>query len=191
MQLAAELGLRMVQPFERDLLCGVATYALEFLRATPRLRTVYAPLGMGSGLCGLILVRDALGLETEIVGVLAERAPAYALSLAAGEVVAGPVGPTLADGVACRVPDATALGLIRRGAARLVQVSEDEIANAIRVYYSDTHQVAEGAGAIALAGLLKEQAIQRGAKVGVILSGGNIDSDVYAGILGGTPSASG
>ncbi len=177
--LAAEHKLESVSPFQRDLVCGVATYALELLRAVPRLKTVYVPIGMGSGICGMILVRDALGLDTEIVGVVAATAPAYALSYAAGEIVTTPTATTLADGVACRIPDAQAFALIKHGASRIVQVSEANIAAAIGAYYTDTHQLAEGAGALALAALLQERERQRGARVAVILSGGNIDRGDY------------
>ena len=177
--LAEQHKLELVSPFQRDLVCGVATYALELLRAVPRLKTVYVPLGMGSGICGLILVRDALGLDTEIVGVVAETAPAYALSFAAGAIVTTPTAMSLADGVACRVPDADAFAIIKRGAARILQISEAEIAHAIGVYFTDTHQLAEGAGALALAALLQERERQRGARVAVILSGGNIDRAQY------------
>lgn len=182
--LAAERGLEMVPPFQRDLVCGVATCGLEFLRATPPLDVVYVAIGMGSGACGMMAARDALGLDTEIVGVVAANAPAYALSFAAGEVrETGPVS-TLADGVACRAPSADALASIRHGAARIVQVSEAEIAQAMRAYYTDTHNLAEGAGAVALAALLQEGARHR-RRVGVVLSGGNVDAAVFAPILAG------
>jgi threonine dehydratase len=182
--LAEERGLEMVPPFQRDLVCGVATYGLEFLRATPPLDTVYVALGMGSGVCGMMAARDALGLGTEVIGVVAANAPAYALSFAAGEArETGPVG-TLADGVACRVPSTDALASILRGATRIVQVSEAEIAQAMRSYYTDTHNLAEGAGAVALAALLQEGARHR-RRVGVVLSGGNVDAAVFAPILAG------
>ncbi|MGE3390733.1 MAG: threonine dehydratase [Gammaproteobacteria bacterium] len=182
--LAARDGLEMVPSFHRDLVCGVATYALELLRAAPALDTVYVPLGLGTGLCGMILVRDLLGLATEIVGVVAENAPTYALSFAAGRAVATESAATFADGVACRVPDPDALSIILRGAARIVTVPEADIAAAIGMYYTDTHQLAEGAGAIALAALAGERARQAGRRVGVVLSGGNIDRDVYLRVLG-------
>ncbi|MGD9603785.1 MAG: threonine dehydratase [Gammaproteobacteria bacterium] len=182
--LAARDGLEMVPSFHRDLVCGVATYALELLRAAPALDTVYVPLGLGSGLCGMILVRDLLGLKTEVVGAVAENAPAYARSFAAGHAVATDSAATFADGVACRVPDPDALSIILRGAARIVTVPEADIAAAIGMYYTDTHQLAEGAGAIALAALAGERARQAGRRVGVVLSGGNIDRDVYLRVLG-------
>ena len=182
--LAEERGLEMVPPFQRDLVCGVATCGLEFLRTTPPLDAVYVAIGMGSGVCGMMAARDALGLGTEIIGVVAANAPAYALSFAAGEVrETGPVS-TLADGIACRVPSTDALASIHRGAARIVQVSEAEIALAMRAYYTDTHNLAEGAGAAALAALLQEGGRHR-RRVGVVLSGGNVDAAVFAPILAG------
>lgn len=183
--LAEVEGLEMVPSFHRDLVTGVATYALEFLRGSPPLKTVYCAVGMGSGLCGLIQVRDALGFATEIVGVVAEGAPAYALSFAAGKPLCTDRAETLADGVACRVPDPVALSHICKGAARMLTVSETAIANAMRAFHRDTHQLAEGAGAIGLAGLLQECERQRGARVGVVLSGGNVDAATYAAILAG------
>jgi threonine dehydratase len=181
--LAEARGLEMVPSFQRDLVCGVATYALEFLRAAPPLDTVYVAIGMGSGICGLIAARDGLGLTTEIVGVVADGAPAYALSFAAGKVVSTAHAQTIADGVACRVPSAEALVLIGRGAARIVSVGETAIAHAMRAYYTDTHNLAEGAGAVALAALLQERERQAGRRVGLVLSGGNVDAEVFAGVL--------
>lgn len=186
-QFAASLGsernLEMVPPFHRDLVVGVATYGLELFRAVSDLAAVYVPIGMGSGICGLIAMRDLLGLTTEIVGVVAANAPAYALSFSAGQVVTTASATTFADGVACRVPSADAFAIIARGAARIVQVSEHEIADAMRAYYTDTHNLAEGAGAVALAALLQERERQRGQRVAVILSGGNIDREQIIKIL--------
>jgi threonine dehydratase len=178
-RLATQHGLTFVPPFHPDLVLGVGTYALEMLRAAPDLDVVYVPIGMGSGICGVIDVRDALGLETRVVGVVAEQAPAYALSLAAGRVVATETADTVADGMACRVPDADALDIIRRGADRIVTVSDEEIAAAIRAYYTDTHNLAEGAGAAPLAALLKERDLVKGKKVGLVLSGGNVDLALF------------
>ncbi|MBI2074171.1 MAG: pyridoxal-phosphate dependent enzyme, partial [Gemmatimonadetes bacterium] len=127
--------------------------------------------------------RDALNLRTRIVGVVAQNAPAYALSLARGEPVATDSAATIADGVACRVPDPTALELIRKGVDRIVTVSEEEIRAAMRHYFTDTHNVAEGAGATPLAALLQERDRMRGRKVGLVLSGGNVDREVYARVL--------
>jgi threonine dehydratase len=182
--LAAEQGLRFVGPFEPALVAGVGTYALELLRAVPDLDTVYVPIGCGSGICGLISARDALGLATKIVGVVSARANAYALSFAAGRVVETATADTLADGMAVRVPVPAALEAILRGAARIVEVTETEVEDAVRACFSDLHQVAEGAGAAPVAALLKEGA-RAGARAAVILSGGNIDRDVYVRILGG------
>lgn len=184
-RLAAERGFLMVPSFHADLVRGVATYALEFLRAAPPLDVAYVPIGMGSGICGMIAVRDLLGLKTRIVGVVAENAPAMARSFEAGRPMPGNSAATFADGMACRDPVPEALEIIRKGADRLVTVSEDEIAAAIRALYTDTHNVAEGAGAAALAALLQERDAMRGKRVGLILSGGNIDTPVLATVLNG------
>ncbi|HEY1240675.1 MAG TPA: threonine dehydratase [Bryobacteraceae bacterium] len=181
--LAESQRLHMVQSFAPALVTGVATYALELFRAVAGLDAVYVPIGMGSGICGTIAVRDALGLKTEIVGVVAAGAPAYALSFAAGRPVATDTADTIADGIACRVPDPEALEVIRRGAARIVTVTDDEIRSAMRDLFTDTHNVAEGAGAAALAALLQERESVRGRRVAIILSGGNIDRDLFASIL--------
>jgi threonine dehydratase len=182
-RLARERGLAMVPSFHRDLVLGVATYALELLRAVPDLYAVYAPIGMGSGICGLIRTRDLLGRRTKIVGVQSERAPAYALSFAAGRVVTTQSADTFADGMATRVPDPEALEIICHGAERIVTVSEDEIAGAMRTLFTCTHNVAEGAGAAPLAALLKEREVMRGRKTGVILSGGNVDLALFRRVL--------
>jgi threonine dehydratase len=176
---ARDLKLEVVPPFHENLVIGVATYALELFRAVPDLDTVYVPIGMGSGICGVIGVRDALGLRTRVVGVQAEKAPSYALSFAAGRVVATDSADTIADGVATRTPDPEALEIIKRGADRIVTVSEEQIAQAVRAYYTDTHNLAEGAGAAPLAALLKEREAMRGRKVALVLSGGNIDLDLF------------
>jgi threonine dehydratase len=187
---AAQRGYHFVPSFHADLVKGVATYALELFTANRELDVVYAPIGMGSGVCGLIEVRDLLGLDTEIVGVVAEQAPAVALSFDAGRPVPTNSAATFADGMACRVPHAEALAIIRRGAARIVRVSEPEIAEAMRALWEDTHNVAEGAGAAPLAALLKERERMCGKRVGLVLSGGNIDCEVLAQVLAGrTPGA--
>ena len=185
-RIAAQRGLEMVASFDPDLVRGVATYALEFFRAVPDLHTVYCPIGMGSGICGLIRTRDLLGLSTRIVGVQSEHAPSYALSFAAGRVVTTPTAETFADGMATRVPDAAAFEMIRAGAERIVTVSEHEIAEAVRAYFEDTHNMAEGAGAAPLAALLKEREAMRGRKIGLILSGANIDLPLFRRIVFGT-----
>jgi threonine dehydratase len=184
-RIAAERSLHMLPSFHPDLVKGVATYALELFRAVADFDAVYVPIGMGSGICGLIAVRDLLGLPTEIIGVVAEAAPTMAQSFAAGRIVQGNSAATFADGMACRDPDPDAFAIIARGASRIITVSEDEIAAAIRALYADTHNVAEGAGAAALAALLKDGAKMRGRRVGLILSGGNIDTGRLAMVLGG------
>jgi len=181
--LADKRGLHMVPAFHEALVRGVATYALEFLTAVRDLACVYVPIGQGSGICGLITVRDLLGLETEIVGVVSTEADAYARSFEAGRLVTTQTAQTLADGMACRVPDAGALELILRGAARIVRVSDAEISAAVRAYHEDTHNLAEGAGAAPLAALLKERARQKGRRVGLVLTGANIDRKLAARIL--------
>jgi len=185
MRLAGERGLTMVPSFHRDLVAGVASYALELMRAAPLLDTIYVPIGLGSGICGVITVRDALGLSTKVVGVVSTEAPAYALSFAAKKVVATNSANTMADGMAVRGPDKEALDLILKGADRIVQVSDAEVTAAMRAYYEDTHQLTEGAGAAPLAALLQERDKMKGRRVGLILSGGNIDREVYLRALAG------
>lgn len=184
-QIAEERGYHPVPAFHAELVKGVATYAHELFTAVADLAAVYVPIGMGTGISGLITVRDLLGLDTEIIGVVAEKAPAYALSFNAGERVCTESARTFADGVACREPQAVPLALIRGGAARILQLREEEIAEAIRICFTDTHNVAEGAGAAALAGLIRERGRYAGQRVAVVLSGGNIDSAVFAEVLAG------
>src|ERR1700756_420063 len=172
-------GMHMVPSFHPDLVLGVATYALELLRQEADPDVLYVPIGQGSGICGCILARDLLGLATEIVGVQSTEAPSYALSFAAGTVVRTNSSDTLADGMATRVPDADALAIIRKGASRIAQVTDDEIAAAIRAYWTDTHNLAEGAGAAALAAALQDKPKIRGKRIGLVLSGGNIDFDLF------------
>src|SRR5262249_44345852 len=176
---ADRAGLHMVPSFHRDLVLGVATYALELFRAAPDIGVLYVPIGQGSGICGCILARDLLGMRTEIVGVQSTEAPAYALSFASGTLVKTNSSDTRADGMATRVPDQEALDIIRKGASRIVQVTDDEIGAAIRPYWTDTHKLAEGAGAAALAAALSEKNKLGGKRVGLILSGGNIDFDLF------------
>ncbi len=178
MRLAGEEGYVFAPSFHPDLVRGVATWALELLEAAP-LDVLYVPIGLGSSICGAILTRDLLGLDTKIVGVQSEAAPAYALSFAAGRPVETASADTKADGLAVRAPDAEALAIIRAGAERIVTVSDDEIATAIRIYWTDTHNLAEGAGASALAAALKERDHVQGRRVGVPLSGGNIDLALF------------
>jgi threonine dehydratase len=172
-------GLHMVPSFHPDLVLGVATYALELFRTAADLDVLYVPIGQGSGISACILVRDLLGLKTEIVGVQSTKAPSYALSFAAGEVVTTETSNTLADGVATRFPDAEAVALICKGASRIVLVNDDEVAAAVRAYWTDTHNLAEGAGAAPLAAALQERKKLQGKRVGLVLSGGNIDFDLF------------
>jgi threonine dehydratase len=168
-----------VPSFHPDLVLGVATYALELFRSAPDLDVLYVPIGQGSGICGCIMARDLLGLKIEIVGVQSTEAPSYALSFAAGKIVTTEAANTLADGMATRIPDADAFALIRKGASRILQVTDDEVARAIRAYWTDTHNLAEGAGAAALAAALQEKSKLKGKRVGLVLSGGNIDFDLF------------
>jgi threonine dehydratase len=184
-RLAAERGLHFIAPFHRELMRGVATYALELFEAVGDLDTVYVPIGMGSGICGVITVRDLLGLKTEIVGVVARNAPAWTLSFAAGRPVPTETARTFADGIATRQPQPEPFAVIRHGAARILALDEDEIAEAVRVYFHTTHQVAEGAGAAPLAALMRERDRMRGRRVAVILTGCNIDAAVYGRLLAG------
>jgi threonine dehydratase len=183
-ELAQERGWHRVPSYDRRLVTGVATYALEMLRGCPALETIYVPVGMGSGISGMIAVRDALGLATKVVGVVSRGAPAQALSFAAGRVVEHAAVTAIADGVACRKPDEEALAILLAGADRVVEVEDAEVEAAMRAYFADTHNVAEGAGAIGLAALLKDR--ERGGRVvGTVLCGGNVDSDVFARVLAG------
>lgn len=176
-------GLHMLPSYHEDLVCGVASYGLELLSACPDLERVYVPIGLGSGISGVIAARDALGLKTEVIGVVSENAPAYALSFEQKKPVSTNSADTFADGVACRVPVPEAVELICKGAERIVTVSDAEVRAAMRAYFTDTHNVAEGAGAVPLAGCLKEAERNRGKKVGVVLSGGNVDRSVYQEVL--------
>jgi threonine dehydratase len=184
-ELARERGLHPMPSFDRRLVAGVASYALELFSDVPDIDTVYVPIGLGSGICGTMAARDGLGLKTKVVGVVAANAPAYALSFAARKPVSTNSADTLADGVACRVPDPEALALILEGADRIVSVSEAEIRAAMRHLFTDTHNLAEGAGAAALAALLQEKERMAGKRVAVIQSGGNIDRELYLSVLAG------
>ena len=183
-RLASARKYHMVPSFHRELVRGVATYALELFQAVAQIDTLYIPIGLGSGICGAIQVRDLLGLRTDIVGVVSAGADAYAQSFEQGQVVTTKSADTIADGMACRIPADDALDIIRRGAVRIVRVSDEEIKAAIRVFHEDTHNTTEGAGASALAALLQEQGRKRGRRVAVILSGCNIDRSLYATVLG-------
>jgi len=189
MQLANERGLHMVPSFHPLLVHGVASYALELMRAVADLDVIYVPIGLGSGICGMIAARQALKTKAEIVGVVSDRAPAYALSFAAHRPVEHPVTTVLSDGMACRTPEPDALEILWRHASRLVQVSEREVAHAMRLLFTATHNVAEGAGAAALAAALQERERLRGRKVAVVISGGNVDCTMFADVLTATVDA--
>jgi len=186
MALAAKRGLEFAPSFHRDFVVGIATYAHELMCAERALDTIYVPIGLGSGICGVIGTRDLLCPSTRIVGVVSARANTYALSASSGRPVPTNSAPTFADGLAVRVPDTTALEVIARGAERIVEVSDEEIAEAMRILFSDTHSCAEGAGAAALAALIKERDRLRGRRAAVILSGQNIDRSWMAAVLAGT-----
>lgn len=180
---AVERKLHLVPPFARELVLGVATYAHELFTSAAAPDVVYVPIGLGSGICGLIKTRDALGLKTEIVGVVSTNAQTYALSVAAGRPVPTNSADTMADGLAVRVPHEEALAIIKAGAARIVSVSDAEVEAAIRAMFTDTHNLAEGAGAAPLAAALKERGRLAGRRVALIQSGGNIDRVVYQRVL--------
>jgi len=185
--LAEERDLHFVPSFDWKLVRGVASYGLEFLRGAPALDRVYVPIGLGSGICGMMAARAALELmSTEIVGVVSERGPAYAMSFAAGEKVESEGVPdTIADGVACRIPDESSLEAIMAGVSRIVTVSESSTRRAMREYFTGCHQVAEGAGAVPLAALLSNEERERntGKRIGVVLSGGNVDAALFREVL--------
>ena len=189
-EIAAERGYEYGKSFDKDLVLGVATYAHELFSAEPELDAVYVPIGLGSGICGMIGARDALGRKARVIGVVSDRANTYRLSLDAGRPVPTNSALTFADGMAVRIPDAQALAILQAGMEHLVEVTDDEIAEAIRVLYTDTHTLAEGAGAAALAALLRERANLQGQRVAVVVSGQNIDRPWMATVLtGGTPVA--
>ena len=178
--LAAERGLEVIPPYHPLLMRGVATYARELFDAAGALDTVYVPIGMGSGICGLITVRDLLGLKTEIVGVVSAHAPCFALSFEAGRIVSTETADTFADGVACRQPLEEPFEIISKGAARIVTVTDDEAAAAIAVLHEDAHTIAEGASGVAAAGMLKEVGRAHGRRIAAIVTGSNVDAAVYA-----------
>lgn len=183
--LAAQSGWHFVPALHPDLILGVATYALELLEAAPPLRRVYVPIGMGSGICGMIRVRDLLGLDTEVIGVVSRAADAYAQSFEQRRIICTETADTFADGLACRMPATQALEIINRGATRIVRVDDGEIRQAIVALHEDTHNIAEGAGAAALAAAMQERESNRGERIAVVLSGANIDRKLLAGILAG------
>ncbi|MFI5215294.1 MAG: threonine dehydratase [Candidatus Limnocylindria bacterium] len=176
-------GLVFFPSFAPELVTGVASYALELFEGAGPLDAVYVPIGLGSGICGVIAAREALGLGTEVIGVVAEGAPAYALSFEAGRPVSTESADTFADGVACRVPVPEAVEILRKHAARVVRVTDAEIRAAMRALFDDTHHVAEGAGAAPLAAALQERGRNGGRRIALVLSGGNVDADVFRAVL--------
>lgn len=185
-RLAQERYLHMVPSFGSSLVAGVATYCLELLQAIDDLHTVYVPIGLGSGICAMLAARNALGLSTKVVGVVSAHAPAYAESFARKQVIEAPVTTRIADGMACRTPNPDALEMIQQGVDRILQVTDEEIAESMRILFECTHNVSEGAGAAPLAAALQEKSRNRGRKIAVVLSGGNIDRDVFARVLEGS-----
>lgn len=183
--IAAERGWLRVPSFDLDLVAGVGTWALELLEAVPELQRLYVPVGLGSGLCGALAAKQALAHPVELIGVVSSGAPAYALSVEAGYAVSHTVTTTLADGMACRTPDAQAFEIIRASGVRLMRVSDADVAAAMRLIFSCTHNAAEGAGAAGLAALLHDPQRGAGACVGFVLCGGNVDSDVFSNVLRG------
>lgn len=181
--LAQEQSLHMVPSFHRDLVTGVATYPLELLRAVSGLQTVYVPIGLGSGICAMLAARNALGLKTRVVGVVSAHARTYAESFEKKKPIDSPVSTSLADGIACRTPNPEALEFILKGVDRIVEVTDAEIGKAMRAYFSCTHNVSEGAGAAALAAATREKVFNRGSKIAVVLTGGNVDREIFANIL--------
>lgn len=182
-RIAIDRGWHRVPSFDMTLVRGVATYALELFSEYPDLDTLYVPIGLGSGICGAIAARDALDIDTRIVGVVSSGAPAYSLSMRAREPISHDVTTELADGMACRVPVPEALAVVLAGAERIVEVSDTAVAEAMRAYFSDTHNIAEGAGAAALAAVLQERDIVAGKKIGIVLSGGNVDRRKFADVI--------
>jgi threonine dehydratase len=181
--LADERGFAMVDSFHEQLIRGTATYALELFEAAPFLDAIYVPIGLGSSICGVSAARIALGLTTEIVGVVAAESPSYSLSFKQHRVVEAPSLTVIADGLACRAPNPLATEIIWENVARLIEVTDAEIAQAMRAYYQDTHNLAEGAGAAALAGALKDRQDLAGKRIGIVLTGGNVDSETFRNVL--------
>jgi threonine dehydratase len=186
-RLAQAENLHMVPSWHEDLVAGVASGYLELFRAQPDLDLVLVPIGQGSGICGAIAARNALGVKTRVVGVVSSHAPTYQLSFRAGRAIPAPVSTVIADGLACRQPDAASLAAIIEYADDVLAVTDDEVAHAMRLYYRATHNLAEGAGAAALAAAMqiKESALLKGRKVGLPLTGGNVDGELFRQILQG------
>jgi threonine dehydratase len=182
-QLAEQHGWHFVPSYHRDIVKGVASYWVEFFSAVPDVDVVYVPIGQGSGICACCAVRNGMNLKTKIVGVVADGAPAFALSFESGRRIAAPVTTVIADGMACRVPDEGALEVILENVDSVVRVSDEEIRGAMKFYFTDTHNVVEGAGAAGLAAALKQKPTLRGKRVGLVATGGNVDHDVFAKVL--------
>jgi threonine dehydratase len=185
--LAEQRGFTMIDSFHEKLVMGTATYALELFEAAPQLDTVYVPVGLGSSICGVAAARNGLGLKTQIVGVVAAQSPSYARSFIERRIVEAPSVTKIADGLACRTPNAQAMEVIWENVARIVEVTECEIELAMRAYYQDTHNLAEGAGAAALAAALQEAQNHRGRRIGIVLTGANVDAETYREILAAKP----
>ncbi len=182
---AIDRGFAMVDSFHQRLVMGTATYALELFELAPPLDTVYVPIGLGSSICGAAAARNALGLTSEIVGVVAAGSPSYALSFRQKKIVEAPSHTAISDGQSCRTPNLQAMEIIWEQVARIIEVSDEEIALAMRAYYLDTHNLAEGAGAAALAGAIKEKQKNAGKRPGIILTGGNVSRETYMNVLSG------
>lgn len=185
-KLAHDRDLAFVESFHEWLVRGTATYALEFFEDAPPLDIVYVPIGLGSSISGVAAVRNALGLATKIIGVVSSESPSYARSFHERRLVEAPARTKIADGLACRTPNADAVEAIIANVERIVEVSDPEVMEAMRACYEDTHNLAEGAGAAALAGALKEKNQIAGKRIGIVLTGGNVDREVYAAVLEGT-----
>jgi len=184
-ELAGQRSYAMIESFHGRLVWGTATNALELFQAAPELDVIYVPIGMGSSICGVAAVRNALKLRTEIVGVTAAECPAYAMSFKERRLIDAPARTLISDGQACRTPNLQALEVIWNNVARIVEVSDEEIAEAMTVYYQDTHNIAEGAGAASLAAALKEMGTLAGKRAGIVLTGGNVDREKFVGALTG------
>lgn len=182
-KIATERGYIKVESFHDQLVRGTATYAMEFFEGASDLERIYVPIGLGSSICGTAAACKALGRKTQIIGVVAAASPSYALSFREHRVVEAPAATAIADGLSCRKPNAQAMDAIWANVSRIIEVSDAEIAEAMRTYYRDTHQLTEGAGAAALAGAVQEGQEIRGRNIGVVLTGGNVDLEIYRKVL--------
>lgn len=187
-ELARREALHPVPSFHPWLVRGVATYAVEMFRAATDLDAVFVPIGLGSGACGIIAAREALGLKTRVIGVVSAHAPAYALSFRERRLITQPSATRIAEGVACSTPNELALALLRDHLDDVVTVTDDEALDAMRELFIATHNAAEGAGAIAWAAIRKQRDSLRGLRVGCVLSGGNAESEIFARALANAPT---